>query len=111
MTAVKQLAAVALGFVLACAIAAVYGADLTSAIVVGMFYTVPILFALILPWWGPAAMTAVVLAVMTVAGPSVATNQQDSVIASWAWLWVWVTLGVAITVVWTWLEQKRKARK
>lgn len=107
----KQFAAVAIGFVLACAIAAFKGADLTSAIVVGLFYTVPILFALVLPPWGPGAMAVVVLVAMALAGPSVPRDQQDTVIAAWAWLWVWVALGVAITVVWTWIEQKRKARK
>ena len=107
----RQLAAIVIGFVAACAIAALKGADFTSALVVGLFYTVPILFGLVLGWWGPVSMGLVVVIAMLIAGPSVPRDQQDSVIASWAWLWVWVALGVAITVGWTWIEQKRKARK
>ncbi len=107
----KRLLAVVIGFVLACVISALKGADLTSAIVVGMFYTVPILFGLVLPPWGPGALAVVVLVTMATAGPTVPRDQQGSVIGSWAWLWVWMTIGVAITVVWTWIAEKRKARR
>lgn len=107
----KRPAALAIGFLLACIIAALKGADLTSTIVVGLFYTVPMLFGLILPPWGPGSAAVVVLAVMVLAGPSVPRDHQDAVIASWAWLWVWTSFGVAITVGWTWIDLKRKARK
>lgn len=107
----KKLLAVLVGFVLAAVIAYAKGADPTSALVVGLFYTVPILFALVLPPWGPAAMAVVVLVAMLLAGPSVPRDQQDQVIGSWAFLWVWIAIAVAITVAWTWFEQRRKRSK
>ncbi|GGP52205.1 hypothetical protein [Saccharothrix coeruleofusca] len=105
----KKFLAVLAGFAVAVVIAYAKGADLTSALVVGLFYTVPILFALVLPPWGPGAIAVVVVVAMLLAGPPVPRDQQDRVIGSWAFLWVWVAIGVAITVVWAWFEQRRKA--
>ena len=107
----RQLAAVLIGFVAACVIAAIFGADFTSAVAIGLFYTVPILIGLVLPWWGPVSMAVTVVIVMLIAGPFTPKDQQGSVISWWAWLWVWITLAAVLTVGYTWIEQKRKARK
>lgn len=107
----RQLAAIVIGFVAACAIAAVKGADLTSALVIGMFYTLPILLGLVLGWWGPAAIALAVVIAMLIAGPVVPRDQQDSVIASWGWLWAWIAIAVVLVVAFTWIEQKVKGRK
>lgn len=106
----RQLAAVLIGFVAACVIAAVFGADFTSAVAVGLFYTVPILVGLVLPWWGPVSMALAVVIIMLIAGPF-SPEDQDSVIAWWGWLWPWLTIAAVLTVGYTWFEQRRKARR
>lgn len=107
----KKLIAVLIGFVVATAIAYVKGADLTAALVVGIFYTVPIAITMVLPPWGPGGMVVIVGVAMLLAGPSAPRDQEEGLVAAWGYLWVWVTLAAVIVTLWTWVEQRRSRRK
>lgn len=107
----KKLIALLAGFVVVTAIAYAKGAGLTSALVVGAFYLVPIAITLVLPGWAPIGVVIGVAVLLLFFGPSAPRDRQEGLVQGWGGLWVWITLIAVVVTAWTLFEQWRSRRK